>query len=495
MTRTSYAVLALALLPATGLAQTRDFRVALPVLPVLPPRVYAPMTPLVALPQAVYTQMPVMPAMPVMPVMPAMPAELEYSIPMGFHSQDPADSVYNRARRELNSGNFRRAAELFEDFIDSAPRSPRTLEAYYWWSYALYKTNGTDELEDAKRLLERHRARMPQQLRGEANELLVVVQTALAKRGNAAAAEAVTVTTTRALAQGCPRREDDDIRDAALQSLMQMDAENAIPVLKRIMAKKDECSAPLRRKAVFQIAQQRSTEREDMLLDAARNDPDREVRRQAVFWLSQVNTPKALDAIQDILNNSNDPAVQENALFALSQHRSPKAGEILRQWATSDRPAALREKAIFQLSQQRDPENGRFLRDLYAKLPDERLKRQVLFALSQRRGEGNEKWMLDIALDEKESVEVRKQALFFSGQMRGVQSPDLIALYDRLNNRAIKEHLIFVYSQMRDPGVVDKMMDIAKNERDVELRKKAIFWLSQSKDPRVAKFLLEIIER
>jgi hypothetical protein len=276
---------------------------------------------------------------------------------------------------------------------------------------------------------------------------------------------------------------------------MQMDAANASPVLKRIMAKKDECSAPLRRKAVFQIAQQRSDEREDMLLDAARNDPDRETRRQAVFWLSQVNTPKALDAIQDVLNNSNDPAVQENALFALSQHRSPRAGEILRAWATGDRPAHLREKAIFQLSQQRDPANGRFLRDLYGKLDDERLKRQVLFALSQRRGEGNEKWMLDVALDEKEDVDVRKQALFFVGQMRGAPVADLIALYDRMSNRVMKEQLIYTYSQIRDATIVDKMMDIARNEKDIELRKKALFWLGQSKDPRVVKFMLEIIER
>ena len=70
-----------------------------------------------------------------------------------------------------------------------------------------------------------------------------------------------------------------------------------------------------------------------------------------------------------------------------------------------------------------------------------------------------------------------------------------LALYDRMTNRVMKEQLIYVYSQIRATDVVDKMMDIAKNEKDMELRKKALFWLSQSKDPRVAKFLLEIIER
>ena len=293
------------------------------------------------------------------------------------------------------------------------------------------------------------------------------MQTALAKRGNAEVAEAVTVNANRTLAQGCPRRDGDDERDAALQALMQMDPASAIPVLKKIMARRDECSALLRRKAVFQISQQRSDEREDMLLNAARNDPDREVRKQAVFWLSQVNTPKALNAIQEILNNSNDPTLQENALFALSQQRSARAGQILREWAMGNRSIALREKAIFQLSQQRDPENGRFLRELYTKVDEDRIKRQVLFALSQRRGEGNEKWMLDIALDPKENIEVRKQALFFAGQ-NGMAVQDLIALYDKLTERQLKEYSIFVFSQRRETAVVDKMMEIAKNDKDPE---------------------------
>ena len=38
-------------------------------------------------------------------------------------------------------------------------------------------------------------------------------------------------------------------------------------------------------------------------------------------------------------------------------------------------------------------------------------------------------------------------------------------------------------------------MEIARNETDPELRKKALFWLGQSGDPRVAEFLLEVMER
>jgi hypothetical protein len=38
-------------------------------------------------------------------------------------------------------------------------------------------------------------------------------------------------------------------------------------------------------------------------------------------------------------------------------------------------------------------------------------------------------------------------------------------------------------------------MEVAENPENAELREQAIFWLGQSKDPRVPEFLLRIIGR
>ena len=62
-------------------------------------------------------------------------------------------------------------------------------------------------------------------------------------------------------------------------------------------------------------------------------------------------------------------------------------------------------------------------------------------------------------------------------------------------DRAIREQLIFVYSQSDDPAAVDKLLEIARKDADPELRKKALFWLGQSDDPRAAKALQDIIEQ
>ena len=60
----------------------------------------------------------------------------------------------------------------------------------------------------------------------------------------------------------------------------------------------------------------------------------------------------------------------------------------------------------------------------------------------------------------------------------------------------MREQVIFVLSQRSSsPAAVDKLLDIAKNDKDPELRKKAIFWLGQSRDPRVQQFLIDLINK
>jgi len=89
---------------------------------------------------------------------------------------------------------------------------------------------------------------------------------------------------------------------------------------------------------------------------------------------------------------------------------------------------------------------------------------------------------------------VRKTALFWAGQGKA-SIADLTRLYDTLDEQEMREQLVFVYSQRREPQAFDKMLDIARRDPDPEIRKKAIFWIGQSKDPRATQFIQELLER
>jgi tetratricopeptide (TPR) repeat protein len=457
--------------------------------------------------------------------------------PAAWSAKDPADSLYREARAALGKGDYAKAAELFRKINKQYPDSDYAGEALYYLAFSEYRLGGSDRLRSALQSLEKIEDDYPDLAkRSDARALKTRVCGELAKQGDEACAadiarsvgtavsSAVSSAVSGAVAgavagavegavaggveggvasgssrrarSGCPSEDDDDDeRIAALNALLQMDADRAMPILTKVLERRDPCSVGLRRKAVFLVSQKRTPETADVLLRIARNDPDEEVREQAVFWLSQVPDERAVTMLQEILGTSKNENLKNKALFALSQHRSPKAAQFLRDFALRENESdELRGQAIFWLGQRRSPENAEFLRSLYTRIRSDEVKEKILFSLSQQRGVGNDKWLLDIVRNRSENLELRKKALFWAGQ-GAAPADQLISLYSTLADTEMREQLIFVYSQRRDAAMVDKLLDIAKNDREPELRKKAIFWLGQSRDPRVQQFLLDLINR
>jgi HEAT repeat protein len=282
---------------------------------------------------------------------------------------------------------------------------------------------------------------------------------------------------------------------AALNALQQMDPSRARPVLQKVLARRDAGSVCLRRKAIFLLAQQQVAGTEDVLLESVRSDPDPEVRNQAVFWLSQVGTEQAVVALDSILRFSKDAEIQERAVFALSQHQSARAQQALRTYAErAEVPESNRERAIFWLGQSGSAENAAFLRGMFKRIKSEDLRKKVLFSLSQMGGQENGSWLLGVARDEAQGIEMRKQALFWAGQA-GVPITQLTDLYSHVTDQAMREQLIFVYSQRDEPAALDKLIDIAKSDANQELRKRALFWIGQSQDSRAVQALQDVIEQ
>jgi HEAT repeat protein len=420
-----------------------------------------------------------------------------------FEDAQQQDSLYRAATRALNRGEYREAADLFRRYVDRNPRGESVANAMYFRAYALSRTGRSSDLRSALSALDDLNERFPDHR--DAGSLRVRVCGELARMGDEACARSVAeAASPRSSDQSsgqqprCPRDDDEsDERIMALNALISMDSERAIPILENVLSRRDECSVALRRKAVFLVSTKRHERSFDILSRAARQDPDREVREQAVFWLGQTRDDRVLDFLSSVVENDRDVELQKKAVFALSQHRSDRAAELLRNLASRDAtPREVRLDAIFWLGQHRGTQSVQFLRDLFARSRDREVKDKILHAVTQQRGTDAGEWLLSVATSSNEEVEIRKQALFWAGQMRAVTMEQLTNLYARSDDREMKEQLIFVYSQRREREAVDKLMDIARSDRDRELRSKAIFWLGQRRgDPRIDQFLLEIINK
>lgn len=423
----------------------------------------------------------------------ALEPEFAHIPPAPWADADPADSLYRLGREAINRSDFRRAASLFAQISEKYPRSEYAPDAPYWRAFALYKAGRDDDLREALSVLETQQRRFPRASTiADGRELAVRIRGMLAQRGDVKSAEAV----TRAASQPCNRNdEDNEIRAAAMNALLQMDAESALPIIRQVLQKRDECSVELREKAVFLLSQEESSETETLLLDVLHNDPARSVREQAVFWLGHVHSERAAAALEEIATSSPDMELREKAIHALHEQESPRADAVLRRLAESAQtPESVREKAIFWIGQRESRDNADFLRSLFSKTREEEVRKNIMFSLSQMRGFGNDRWLLGIALDESNSSEVRGHAVWTAGEA-GIAGNELVTVYDRMSDPEVKEKLIWVMSESRDRAATDKVIEIARKDPNREMRKKALFWLGQKNDPRVKQILIDILNQ
>lgn len=450
--------------------------------------------------------------------------------PAPWAPQDPADSLYAAGREALARNDFRRAAELFHRIPERFPTSTYAGDALYWEAFARFRLGTDDDLHRAIAALERQASAYPSAAtRADAQTLLVRINGALAQRGDPAAAEAVAAKAAgaaeraaeveRVAAQireasislhnvtlrfddshrgddardpSCPEDPDREARIAALNALAQLDAESAIPILNRVLERDDPCTADMRRSALFVVSRTRSPEAEAILIKSARNDPDASVRERAVRSLANIETETAVAALADILNASEDPDVLEGAVFALSRQKSELAARLLRDFAgREDAASEPREQAIRAIGRRGTPEDVLFLRDLFSRAGGE-AKEWVIAALAETKDEETILWLLAIARDDAQPLGVREVALYRAGT-NGAPIEQVVGLYDAVQEQELKSRLISVYARRRETLAVDKLIDIARRETDIELRRRAITALARSGDPRVAQVLLEII--
>lgn len=430
------------------------------------------------------------------PVRAAQLAEMPFPVPVGAYPDDPADSLYTAARAALAEKRYERAADLFHEIRTEYPKSSYVSDAAYWEAFSRSRLGDVDNLRQAYQILSSSAAKLSK----DAAALQIRVCSQLVQKGDKSCKQNIISQADQGKeptddTSKCPTEGDHDIRIDALEALMQMDPAQAMPILKQVLAKRDACSVELRRKAVFIVSQKAGSDAADILLETARTDPDQDVREQAVFWLSQVhNDPRAVAMLDSLLLHSDNEGIREKALFALSQQRE-RGSPFLRDFATRDgEPEELREKAIFWLSQTNNPDDEAWLRQQFRREKNEELKEKIIFAIAQHHDADNGEWILNVALDTTQSIEVRKKAMFWAGQGSATLE-QLVSLYGKMQDTELKDALIFAFSQRHERGAIDELMTIAKTDKDAEARKKAVFWLGQSHDPRVTQFLSELINK
>jgi hypothetical protein len=190
--------------------------------------------------------------------------------------------------------------------------------------------------------------------------------------------------------------------------------------------------------------------------------------RLPFIWLTNVNAAESVKVLEGIAKDTTGAAREqtrrsEAAVLAIAMHADPAAEQALEELVAPNQPEQVRRQAIFGLAQSKNPYALNVVAGLAHNDKSARVRGQALFWLAQRAGQKVAESAINDAIANDPETEVKKKA-------------------------------VFALTQMPAGEGVPLLIQIARTNRNPEVRKQAMFWLGQSKDERALAFIEEVLK-
>ena len=320
-------------------------------------------------------------------------------------------------------------------------------------------------------------------------------------------------------AMGGSENDDDpcEFKIVVLQALFQTDLQRGIVAATDWLKPGSTQTVRCKSAALALLGRNGGKQATPVILGVARNETDLKLRARAISVLAATNDDSVIDPLREFALNSNDNEIVEASLYALSRHTGDRAIAVLSDIAVSGKTVTQRKMAIASIAgRPGEPAVDALLR-IYDADQNVEIRKTVIAGFANRKSERAGNKLFDIARS-SDNIELRKTAVAGIARRGGDKTVDfLLSLYDSEKNEELKDQIInslatgsfvlggvvvagqndtYVASggRMNDQRVIQKMIEIAKNQQTpMERRRRAIGWLSRSKDPAVIKFLEELL--
>ena len=254
-----------------------------------------------------------------------------------------------------------------------------------------------------------------------------------------------------------------------------------------------------------------------VILGVARNESDLKLRARAISALGATNDDSVVDALRDFALNSPENDIVEASVYALTKHTGERAIVVLSDVAIKGKTMPQRKLAISSISTRPGEPAVDALFRIYDADPSLDIRAAVISGFGNRKSERAGTKLLEIARG-SDALELRKAAISAISRRGGDKAVEtLLSLYDTEKNEELKDRIlnslgfgsgisyapvvtsngttIGYAGRMSDERVVQKLIQIAKNPQEpMERRKRAIGWLSRSRNPAVLTFLEDLLK-
>ncbi len=368
------------------------------------------------------------------------------------------DEAYDRGTAALDGEQWDRAIEAFDAVVRMAGKKADA--GLYWKAYALNKAG---RAADALGAVAQLRKSAPQsKWLNDARALELEIRQ---RSGQP----------TPPQAEG-----DEDLQLMALNGLLNTDFERALPILEKFLT--GNRSSKLRERALFVLSQSSSPRAREILVRIAHGQQSPEMQETAIRYLGLFGGDASKQALADLYASSSDVSVKKAVLQSFMV--SGQKARVLAA-ARGEKSEELRKSAIHLLGVMgAQPE----LWEMYQAESSVEVKKAILHAMFV--GGGSER-LTEVAKGEKDP-ELRKAAIHSLGVMGDRTGPVLLSIYSSEPDRDIRRqvlHALFVQ------GNVKALIQIARTEKDPELRKEAVSHLSHMGSKEATDFLVELLNK
>ena len=285
----------------------------------------------------------------------------------------------------------------------------------------------------------------------------------------------------------------------ALTSLLRLEVD-VMPTVRDILDRDDDCSAHLRYMSLNWLGGQTDDEARDLLTKVAGDHPDTRTRQWAVTRLANFESPEVADVLVNFLRDSDDGEVQDAAIYGLYRQDSREANEALIAFAADgSKPDLPRQRAAVLVAER---VAGGALWQTFNRLDSDVVKRAYLGVVGARIESGEQgiaSWLLTVVVDGEQSETVRSGALQAWSRQPSLDLEQVVRTYRMLESAEMRDQFLYALYQNAESdeenadAVIDTMIELARQETDPEVRKRAIYWLGRTGSERAAAFLMEIL--
>lgn len=277
-----------------------------------------------------------------------------------------------------------------------------------------------------------------------------------------------------------PDSADEELKLYAVDALLQVDPERALPILEKVLA--GSGSLKVKERALFVLSQSDAPRARDLLLATARDGEPEALRLQAVRVLGISGEAADIQVLLDIYRSQTSPAVRRQVLEALMIAGEEKA---LAEAARTESDLELKQKAVEMLGVMGAEKT---LRELWRSERDPAVRAKLVeaFAIS-----GNVDALREAAKSEADA-EVRRRAIEGLGIAGGEPAGRaLVEIYRGASERGDREAAI---TGLMIQGNEQALLELFRQEKDPELKRRLLQHLSLTGGDAVTDELVRLLE-